>query len=58
MLGYLNRPEKTSEVFVANPWSQTDPSGTGMVYRTGDRVRWQRDRDPCLPYHHSELATL
>ena len=42
--GYINRPEKTAEAFVANhPWPETDPSGRGVVYRTGDRVRWYAD---------------
>jgi non-ribosomal peptide synthetase component F len=38
--GYLNRPELTAERFVRNPWPETDPSGRGVAYRTGDRVRW------------------
>ena len=38
--GYLNRPELTAERFVPNPWPETDPSGRGVAYRTGDRVRW------------------
>ena len=38
--GYLNRPELTAERFVRNPWAETDPSGRGVAYRTGDRVRW------------------
>ena len=41
--GYLNRPELTAERFVPNPWPSTDPSGRGVVYRTGDRVRWYAD---------------
>ena len=41
--GYLNRPELTAEKFIANPWPETDPSGRGVVYRTGDRVRWYAD---------------
>ena len=41
--GYLNRPELTLEKFVTNPWPETDPSGRGVVYRTGDRVRWYAD---------------
>ena len=41
--GYLKRPEKTAEVFVQHPWPQSDPSGRGVVYRTGDRVRWYDD---------------
>jgi hypothetical protein len=41
--GYLNRPELTADKFVRNPWLHTDPSGRGVVYRTGDRVRWYAD---------------
>ncbi|KAJ8602142.1 hypothetical protein CTAYLR_001666, partial [Chrysophaeum taylorii] len=39
--GYLNRPDLTNAKFVKNPWPETDPSGRGVVYRTGDRVRWR-----------------
>ena len=39
--GYLNRPEKTKEVFVANPFS-TDPD-YATAYRTGDIVRYLPD---------------
>ncbi|HLM69024.1 MAG TPA: amino acid adenylation domain-containing protein, partial [Longimicrobium sp.] len=35
--GYLNRPELTASRFVENPF------GNGMLYRTGDRVRWLAD---------------
>ena len=39
--GYLNRPEKTREVFVPNPFS-TDPD-YATAYRTGDVVRYLAD---------------
>jgi amino acid adenylation domain-containing protein len=35
--GYLNRPELTAQRFVRSPF------GAGMLYRTGDRVRWLAD---------------
>ena len=35
--GYLNRPEKTAEVFIRNPFS--DEPGYEKAYRTGDIVR-------------------
>jgi amino acid adenylation domain-containing protein len=38
--GYLNQPELTAERFIINPWAHADPSGRGIVYRTGDRARW------------------
>uniref|UniRef100_A0A7S2E5D4 Polyketide synthase n=1 Tax=Haptolina brevifila TaxID=156173 RepID=A0A7S2E5D4_9EUKA len=41
--GYLNRPELTADKFITNPWLAMDPSGRGIVYRTGDRVRWYAD---------------
>ena len=37
-LGYLNRPEKTAEVFIDNPFD-TDPDHR-RVYRSGDIVRY------------------
>ncbi|EGB04065.1 hypothetical protein AURANDRAFT_33123, partial [Aureococcus anophagefferens] len=37
--GYLNRPELTAERFVPSPWS-TIELGRGIVYRSGDSVRW------------------
>ena len=37
-LGYLNRPEKTAEVYIDNPF-ETDPSYS-RVYRSGDIVRY------------------
>ncbi|MCR5757434.1 MAG: amino acid adenylation domain-containing protein [Selenomonas sp.] len=39
--GYLNRPEKTQEVFIANPFSQHSDYAT--AYRTGDIVRYLPD---------------
>ena len=39
--GYLNRPEKTAEVFIPNPF--TPEEGYERVYRTGDVVRWTAD---------------
>ena len=35
--GYLNNPDLTSKKFIANPF------GEGMVYRTGDLVKWRPD---------------
>ncbi|WP_286619207.1 amino acid adenylation domain-containing protein [Variovorax sp. J22R115] len=37
-LGYLNRPERTAERFVRDPFSTPAPADARM-YRTGDRVR-------------------
>ena len=39
--GYLNRPEKTAEAFVTNPF--TDDPDYARVYRTGDVVRMRAD---------------
>lgn len=39
--GYLNRPEKTAEAFIQNPF--TDDPAYARVYRTGDIVRWGND---------------
>ena len=36
--GYLNRPEKTAEVYISNPF--TTDSKYARVYRTGDIVRY------------------
>ncbi|MBK7992403.1 MAG: amino acid adenylation domain-containing protein [Blastocatellia bacterium] len=38
--GYFQRPELTSEKFIANPFSK---SQTGKLYRTGDLARWLDD---------------
>ncbi len=38
--GYLNRPEKTAEVFIKNPF---DGGEYENVYRTGDIVRYRSD---------------
>ncbi len=40
--GYLNRPEKTAEVYIDNPF-QAAPSAFSRVYRTGDIVRYLPD---------------
>lgn len=47
-IGYLNRPQKTAEIFVHNPFFQNDTKGTSMphverAYRTGDVVRYRMD---------------
>ncbi|MBQ9597523.1 MAG: amino acid adenylation domain-containing protein, partial [Bacteroidales bacterium] len=36
--GYLNRPEKTAEVYIANPF--TDEEKFSRIYKTGDIVRY------------------
>ncbi|ALU45886.1 hypothetical protein AT705_23465 [Pseudoalteromonas rubra] len=38
-LGYLNRPDLTTEKFIPNPFS-TEPDQSSMLYRTGDLVRY------------------
>ena len=38
--GYLNRPDKTAEVFIMNPFEGGDYL---KVYRTGDMVRYRKD---------------
>ena len=38
--GYLNRPDKTAEVFGHNPFAAGDHAS---LYRTGDIVRWMPD---------------
>ena len=39
--GYLNRPDKTAETFIANPFATEAPYD--RVYRTGDIVRYRMD---------------
>ncbi len=42
--GYLNRPEKTAEVYIANPFVTSDEGKKyARVYRTGDIVRYLPD---------------
>ena len=41
--GYLNRPDKTAEVFIKNPFCDSGPHA--RAYRTGDVVRWRPDGD-------------
>jgi len=36
--GYLNRPDKTAEAFVENPFKDRD--GYDRLYKTGDIMRW------------------
>lgn len=36
--GYLNRPEKTAEVYISNPF--TDEAKYNRIYKTGDVVRY------------------
>ena len=39
--GYLNRPEKTAEVYISNPFVTNDDSPKySRIYRTGDIVRY------------------
>jgi amino acid adenylation domain-containing protein len=51
-LGYLNQPALTAEKFVANPFITShsrhvrhlgQPATVALMYRTGDRARWQVD---------------
>ena len=39
--GYLNRPDRTAEVFIPNPFTREE--GYERVYRSGDIVRWMAD---------------
>jgi len=39
--GYLNRPEKTAEVYISNPFDTQSPYD--RIYRTGDIVRYLPD---------------
>jgi amino acid adenylation domain-containing protein len=41
--GYLGQPDLTAERF------RPDPYGGGLLYRTGDRVRWRKD-EPVLEF--------
>ncbi|WP_273822299.1 non-ribosomal peptide synthase/polyketide synthase [Pseudomonas asplenii] len=39
-LGYLNQPQLSAEKFLVDPFS---PSSQGLMYRSGDLVRWRAD---------------
>ena len=41
--GYLNRPEKTAEVYISNPFVKEGETKYARVYRTGDIVRYLPD---------------
>ena len=43
--GYLDRPELTSDRFIADRFSASglQPDGAALLYRTGDRGRWRAD---------------
>jgi len=43
--GYLDRPELTSDRFIADRFSASglQPDGAALLYRTGDRGRWRTD---------------
>ena len=41
VVGYLNRPEKTAETYLTNPF--TTDAKYSRVYRTGDIVRYLSD---------------
>ncbi|KAF1813477.1 polyketide synthase [Eremomyces bilateralis CBS 781.70] len=49
--GYLNRPEKTAETFVLDPFATDDDIAQGWthVFRTGDRGRYRPDAQ--LEFH-------
>ena len=41
--GYLNRPEKTAEVFITDPFAVEENPFLRRCYRTGDIVRWREN---------------
>ncbi len=43
--GYLNRPDKTAEVFIENPFANEDEPLFKRAYRTGDIVRYRENGD-------------
>ncbi|KIX07787.1 uncharacterized protein Z518_02441 [Rhinocladiella mackenziei CBS 650.93] len=52
-IGYLNEPEKTSQVFIENPtWllagSRNIPGRHGRLYKTGDLVKYDPDGSGCI----------
>ncbi len=41
--GYLNRPDKTSEVFIDNPFVKAEEDSYRRAYRSGDVIRFRCD---------------
>ena len=41
--GYLNRPDKTAEVYIQNPFVSSETNKYARCYRTGDIVRYLSD---------------
>lgn len=42
---YLNRPDKTAEVFIKDPFYEGDSDYFGRAYRSGDLTRFRKDGD-------------
>ena len=54
--GYLNRPEKTAEVYIPNPFSEDRKYN--RVYRTGDIVRYLPDSNISFVGRHDGLVKI